>query len=164
MDGLTFIAMQVFCACVLYWYIANLHARSAGERGFLGVAKDQFAQLSHATRAYLKKDRKQALSSKRVDSLKARREADYQSVEQRSGVFSSELHSVRKVTLRNRYGETAERPADSKELNPESRPRKYRQRSNAAQVSRHTPSDNNPQEISAAAPRFRRKDRNHSSA
>ncbi|MEM1192927.1 MAG: hypothetical protein AAGH42_05990 [Pseudomonadota bacterium] len=103
MDAITFFAMQIFLGCVLFWYISNVNARSAGETGFLGLRRDRFEEPVRPETSYGQKTRVRA----RADASQTRfaeRKSPPATDEPRQGHLSEELHAMRPVTLRDIHG------------------------------------------------------------
>ncbi|MEL6111768.1 MAG: hypothetical protein AAFR20_03095 [Pseudomonadota bacterium] len=153
MDAITFFAMQIFLGCVLYWYISNVHARSAGESGLLGLRRDRFEDPEDEIATYRKKPRTSTTGNEARQRFAARKagsvEADTKT-RVTEGHLSEELHAMRQVTLRDIHGapmvkgeEQAERPkrfrqrqkpgtSPSQTPPGETRPRRYRAKQRGA--------------------------------
>ena len=140
MDALTFFGMQLFCAAVLFWYVTNLNARSAGELGILGVVRDHFEGASRYVRAYMARPRRRSRLEERQTAF-ANRDRRRELPPERPGYLSDEMHAIQKVTLRNSHGDVVrvERKQSLKDrVVPEP---KYRKRGSAIVAPRHSDFD-----------------------
>jgi len=151
--------MQIFRGCVLFWYVDNLTAQSAGEKGLLRVVRNRFDDAAQITQRYFKKSRKRTRKQTRQENFQNRRELG---LREQPGVIADELYTIRKVTLRNRDGEIIDPSADKK--SPLRRASRYRQRENAgklrgADAIKRQHGRAGPDDHAEPAPRFKVKSR-----